>query len=135
MQGISPVLLKVKVLFLIVYVLTMPEKRSSKKNKVVVDKALLKEAVKMAAKQPRLAFYSPVASCVLNYWKSVVPRFSISEFLASIVERELAKAWPQLYQRASKELESKLRSRGRRVRRRFTSRKSSRKVKSAASAS
>lgn len=69
-----------------------------------VDEKLFREAVKIAEKQPRLAFYSPVASCVLNYWKNVIPRFSISEFLAQLVERELARAWPQLYNRASKNL-------------------------------
>jgi len=69
-----------------------------------IDEKFFREAVKMAEKQPRLAFYSPVASCILNYWKNVVPRFSISEFLAQIVERELAKAWPQLYDKALKNL-------------------------------
>jgi len=72
-----------------------------------VDEKLFKEAVRRALDQPRLAFYSPVASCVLNYWKSAVPRFSISEFLAKVVERELAKAWPKLYLRAVRELKSK----------------------------
>jgi len=80
---------------------------SGKKNKRV-DEKLFKEAVKAAVKQPRLAFYSPVASCILNYWKSAVPRFSISEFLARVVEKELAKAWPQLYKKSVKELEKKL---------------------------
>jgi hypothetical protein len=72
-----------------------------------VDEKLFKEAVRRALDQPRLAFYSPVASCILNYWKSAVPRFSISEFLAKVVERELAKAWPKLYQRAIRDLRSK----------------------------
>ena len=81
------------------------KRRSGRAEKV--DEKLFKEAVKRALSQPRLAFYSPVASCVLNYWKSAVPRFSISEFLAKVVERELAKAWPKLYQRAVRELKSK----------------------------
>jgi len=78
-------------------------RRSSGRNKRI-DENLFKEAVKAAMKQPRLAFYSPISSCILNYWKSAIPRFSISEFLARIVERELARAWPQLYKRSVKEL-------------------------------
>jgi len=76
-----------------------------------VDEKLFKEAVRRALSQPRLAFYSPVASCVLNYWKSAVPRFSISEFLAKIVEREISKAWPKLYKRTLRELKKKTGSR------------------------
>lgn len=75
-------------------------------NSKSVDERLFKEAVRFAEKQPRIAFYSPVASCVLNYWKNIVPRFSISEFIAQLVERELAKAWPQLYNKALKNLKS-----------------------------
>lgn len=71
-----------------------------------VDEKLFREAVRRAMNQPRLAFYSPVASCILNYWKSAVPRFSMSEFLARIVERELARAWPKLYRRAIRSLKS-----------------------------
>jgi hypothetical protein len=81
------------------------KRRSGRAEKV--DEKLFKEAVRRALSRPRLAFYSPVASCILNYWKSAVPRFSISEFLAKVVERELAKAWPKLYQRAVRELKSK----------------------------
>jgi len=100
----------VKLLFLIFYFLLMGRRKSSsgqtkrRGNLKGVDEKLFREAVKMAEKQPRLAFYSPVASCILNYWKSAVPRFSISEFLAQIVERELARAWPQLYNKALKNL-------------------------------
>jgi len=88
---------------------------SGRRNKRV-DEKLFREAVKAAVKQPRLAFYSPVASCILNYWKSAVPRFSISEFLARVVEKELAKAWPQLYKKSVKELERKLGGRKKRKR-------------------
>ena len=71
-----------------------------------IDEKLFREAFKRAVRQPRLAFYSPVASCILNYWKSAIPRFSISEFLAKLVERELARAWPKLYERTVKRLKS-----------------------------
>jgi len=80
-------------------------RRSGRLEKV--DERLFREAVERAMDQPRLAFYSPVASCVLNYWKSAVPRFSISEFLARVVEREIAKAWPKLYERSRRALEKK----------------------------
>lgn len=76
-----------------------------------VDEKLFREAVKRAVSQPRLALYSPVASCVLNYWKSAVPRFSISEFLAKIVEREIARAWPKLYEKARREIEKRAKRR------------------------
>ena len=104
----------VKVLFLMFYLLPMTSgkrksgSRGSGRRNKRVDEKLFREAVKAAVKQPRLAFYSPVASCILNYWKSAVPRFSISEFLARVVEKELAKAWPQLYKKSVKELEKKL---------------------------
>ncbi|MCS7125589.1 MAG: hypothetical protein NZ929_01585 [Aigarchaeota archaeon] len=64
-------------------------------------------AVESAMKQPRLAFYSPISSIVLNYWKNVIPRFSISELLAKIVEKEIANRWPQLYIRAKRSLSAK----------------------------
>lgn len=85
------------------------------RKKVKVNDRLLKEALKSAIEQPRLAFYSPVASCIMNYWKSVVPRFSISEFLSEIVEKELSRRWPQLYKRAERALRAKLKSKRRRA--------------------
>ncbi|MCD6313211.1 MAG: hypothetical protein J7L79_05335 [Thaumarchaeota archaeon] len=88
-------------------------KRKGRAGKREIDERLFKEAVRRAAAQPRLAFYSPVASCVLNYWKSAVPRFSISEFLAKVIEREIARAWPQLYEKAVKELRRKIQIRKR----------------------
>ncbi|RLF99423.1 MAG: hypothetical protein DRN49_04395 [Thaumarchaeota archaeon] len=87
----------------------MPRARSKGK----VDEKILKQAVKAAQRQPRLAFYSPVAACMLNYWKSAVPRFSMSEFLASIVEKELAKRWPKLYRMAEARMKTKFRVRRR----------------------
>ncbi|MCS7132231.1 MAG: hypothetical protein N3F65_01510 [Nitrososphaeria archaeon] len=78
-----------------------------RENLKSVDERLFKEAVRIAEKQPRIAFYSPVSSCILNYWKNVVPRFSISEFLAQLVEYELAKIWPQLYNKALKNLKGR----------------------------
>ena len=87
----------------------MPRKKSKEK----IDERLLKQAVKAAQRQPRLAFYSPVAACILNYWKSAVPRFSISEFLAGIVEKELAKRWPKLYKTAEAKVKTKFKTRRR----------------------
>jgi len=87
----------------------MPRGRSKEK----IDEGLLKQAVKAARRQPRLAFYSPVAACIMNYWKSAVPRFSMSEFLAGVVERELARRWPKLYRMAEARMKTKLRARRR----------------------
>jgi len=87
----------------------MPRKKSKEK----IDERLLKQAVKAAQRQPRLAFYSPVAACIMNYWKSAVPRFSMSEFLAGVVERELAKRWPKLYKMAEARVKAKFRARKR----------------------
>jgi len=86
-----------------------------RKLKEKIDEKLLKQAVKAAQRQPRLALYSPVAACILNYWKSAVPRFSMSEFLAAVVEKELAKRWPKLYRMAEARVKtkSKTRKRGR----------------------
>ena len=84
-----------------------------KKPKEKIDEKLLKQAVRAAQRQPRLAFYSPVAACILNYWKSAVPRFSMSEFLAGVVERELAKRWPKLYRMAEARVKTKFKARRR----------------------
>jgi len=74
---------------------------------VKLDEKKLREAVERAARQPRLAFYSPLAACILNYWKSVVPRYSISDELAKIVEAELRSRWPNLAARADKMLKQR----------------------------
>jgi len=87
----------------------MPRKKSKEK----IDEKLLRQAVKAAQRQPRLAFYSPVAACILNYWKSAVPRFSMSEFLAAVVEKELAKRWPKLYKMAEARVKTKFKARKR----------------------
>lgn len=87
----------------------MPRRKSKEK----IDEKLLKQAVKAAQRQPRLAFYSPVAACILNYWKSAVPRFSMSEFLAAVVEKELAKRWPKLYRMAEARVKTKFKARKR----------------------
>jgi len=83
------------------------KRKSVKKSSVVskrVDERFWRLAVESARRQPRLAFYSPIASAVLNYWKNIIPRFSISDLLAKIIEREIASRWPQLYVRARKSL-------------------------------
>lgn len=103
-----------------VYVITMTNRKSGRKNgekkresvqarkksamAVKVDEKFWKMAIESAKRQPRLAFYSPIASAVLNYWKNVIPRFSISDLLAKIVEKEIATRWPQLYIRAKRSL-------------------------------
>ncbi|MEN2974475.1 MAG: hypothetical protein ABDH32_02715 [Candidatus Caldarchaeales archaeon] len=76
-------------------------------KRLKVEEKYWRLAVDTAVKQPRLAFYSPVASTVLNYWKNVIPRFSISELLAKIVEKEIASRWPHLYNRAKRSLNVK----------------------------
>ncbi|MCF8884889.1 MAG: hypothetical protein QXK95_05110 [Nitrososphaerota archaeon] len=80
------------------------KKESVSKNsaKIKIEEKYWKLAIETAKKQPRLAFYSPVASAVLNYWKNIIPRFSISDFLAKIVERDIESRWSQLYNRAVK---------------------------------
>jgi len=82
-------------------------KKSVKKNSVVskrIDEKFWRLAIENAKRQPRLAFYSPIASAVLNYWKNIIPRFSMSDLLAKIIEKEIASRWPQLYVRARKSL-------------------------------
>ncbi|MEM0442790.1 MAG: hypothetical protein QXS57_02750 [Candidatus Caldarchaeum sp.] len=73
-----------------------------KKRQEHVDEKMLKTAVKQAIKQPRLAFYSPLASGILNYRKSVIPRYSISDELATIVESALSEKYPALTAKAKK---------------------------------
>ncbi len=81
--------------------------KSIKKSSPVskrIDEKFWRLAIESARRQPRLAFYSPIASAVLNYWKNIIPRFSMSDLLAKIIEREIASRWPQLYVRARKSL-------------------------------
>ncbi|MEM1946206.1 MAG: hypothetical protein QW614_00250 [Candidatus Caldarchaeum sp.] len=67
-----------------------------------LDEKKLREAVKQAVRQPRLAFYSPVAAAILNYRKSVIPRYSISDEIAKIVESALRQKYPKLTAKAKK---------------------------------
>jgi hypothetical protein len=85
-------------------------KKSVNKSSIVskrVDERFWRLAIESARRQPRLAFYSPIASAVLNYWKNIIPRFSMSDLLAKIIEKEIASRWPQLYDRARKSLSVK----------------------------
>lgn len=68
-------------------------------KKTIVDEKILRQAVEQALKQPRLAFYSPLAAGILNYRKSVIPRYSISDEIAKIVEAALRKKYPALTQK------------------------------------
>ncbi|MEM2095124.1 MAG: hypothetical protein QXX19_01190 [Candidatus Caldarchaeum sp.] len=81
-----------------------------KKRQEPVDEKILKAAVKQALKQPRLAFYSPLASGILNYRKSVIPRYSISDELATIVESALNEKYPALTAKAKRMLTKARRS-------------------------
>ncbi len=74
----------------------MGKGRTGLKRKIVVDKKALVLARQAAKRQPRITFYSPLSSLVLNYLKNVTPRFSISDEVARIVESELARRYPEL---------------------------------------
>ncbi|MEM4280923.1 MAG: hypothetical protein QW470_00905 [Candidatus Caldarchaeum sp.] len=71
-----------------------------KKQQEEIDEKKLREAVKQALRQPRLAFYSPLAAAILNYRKSVIPRYSISDELAKIVESALRQKYSKLTAKA-----------------------------------
>ncbi|MDJ0271526.1 MAG: hypothetical protein QXN23_06165 [Candidatus Caldarchaeum sp.] len=77
-----------------------------KKKKAQIDNNQLRKSVEQAIHQPRLAFYSPLSAAVMNYWKNAVPRYSISDELAKIVEAALAKKYPELTRRVTKMLKS-----------------------------
>jgi hypothetical protein len=79
--------------------------KKEKGNKEKFDEKILRESVKRALSQPRLAFYSPLAACILNYRKNTIPRYSISDELAGIVEDALRSKWPHLSSRAEKLLD------------------------------
>ncbi|MEM0381600.1 MAG: hypothetical protein QW059_03380 [Nitrososphaerota archaeon] len=72
------------------------KERVAQRRRVVVDKKSLILARQAAKRQPRITFYSPLSSLVLNYLKNVTPRFSISDEVARIVESELARRYPEL---------------------------------------
>lgn len=79
---------------------------SRKRNGEKIDEKTLKKSVDYAKKQPRLAFYSPVAAAILNYRKSTIPRYSISDELSKIVEGALRERYPTLTQRVKKLMKS-----------------------------
>jgi len=70
--------------------------------KTRIDEKVLRDAASRAKKQPRLAFYSPLAASVLNYRKDMIPRYSISEELAKIVEGEISRRWRDLADKAQR---------------------------------
>lgn len=76
-------------------------------EKGTIDKDILKNVVKIAKSNPRIAFYSPISSAVFNYIKSVTPRYSISNEIAKIVEKELSKKYPKLVNEVKKLLKKK----------------------------
>ncbi|MEM2927634.1 MAG: hypothetical protein QXY18_04490 [Nitrososphaerota archaeon] len=78
-----------------------------KSEKGTIDKDILKNVVKIAKSNPRIAFYSPISSAVFNYIKSVTPRYSISNEIAKIVEKELSRKYPKLVNEVKKLLRKK----------------------------
>ncbi|GBC71521.1 hypothetical protein HRbin02_01306 [Candidatus Calditenuaceae archaeon HR02] len=78
--------------------------RIVQRRKIVVDKKALVLARQAARRQPRITFYSPLSSLVLNYLKNVTPRFSISDEVSRIVESELARRYPELVSAARRSL-------------------------------
>jgi hypothetical protein len=78
-----------------------------KSEKGTINKDILKNVVKIAKSNPRIAFYSPISSAVFNYIKSVTPRYSISNEIAKIVEKELSKKYPKLVNEVKKLLKKK----------------------------
>ncbi len=75
-----------------------------KKRDEQIDEKTLKLSVKQALKQPRLAFYSPLAAAILNYRKNIIPRYSISDELAKTVEAALRQKYPTLTAKTRKML-------------------------------
>jgi hypothetical protein len=67
-----------------------------KRQRVAIDRRALVLAAQTAKRQPRITFYSPASSVILNYLKNTRPRFSISDEVAGIVESELARKYPEL---------------------------------------
>lgn len=66
------------------------------KSGTAIDKKAMALSLEQGRKQPRVAFYSPFSSVLLNYLKNTRPRFSISEEAASIIEAELSRRYPLL---------------------------------------
>lgn len=74
----------------------MKKQAPLRKKQEKLNKKSLAEAIKLAIKQPRLTFYSPLSAAVFNYRKSLLPRYSISDEIAKIVEAEVRRRWPEL---------------------------------------
>jgi len=71
------------------------ERMGDKADSMIIKKVIAL-SIEQGRKQPRVAFYSPFSSIILNYLKNTRPRFSISEEVASIVEAELNRRYPLL---------------------------------------
>lgn len=68
----------------------------SERTAIIIDKKAMALSLDQGRRQPRVAFYSPFSSVLLNYLKNTRPRFSISEEVASIIEAELNRRYPIL---------------------------------------
>ncbi|MCS7136320.1 MAG: hypothetical protein RMJ14_03390 [Nitrososphaerota archaeon] len=78
------------------------KQNTSNKKQEKLNKKFLAEAIKLAMKQPRLTFYSPLSAAIFNYKKSLLPRYSISDEIAKIIEAEIRKRWPELSKNVEK---------------------------------
>jgi ATP-dependent Zn protease len=87
----------------------MKQKTPLKKKQEKLNKKFLAEAIKLAMKQPRLTFYSPLSAAVFNYRKSLLPRYSISDEIAKIIETEVRRRWPELSKIAERLLKQRRR--------------------------
>jgi len=75
---------------------TREKEKMSNKAASMIDKKIMALSIEQGKKQPRVAFYSPFSSILLNYLKNTRPRYSISEEVASIIEGELNRRYPVL---------------------------------------
>ncbi len=72
----------------------------------VVNSTLVQESVRVAYRErPRVSFWSPRVSAIMYYLKKTVPDFSKSEEVETLLEKALARKYPELFKLVSEEME------------------------------
>lgn len=80
------------------------ETESKKLKAESYDPALLRKSIAKANKNSIIGVWSPLSAAILWYLKNTTPNFSISEEVREVVEKQLAKKYPELTREIKKEM-------------------------------
>jgi hypothetical protein len=77
---------------------------TSHKSKVKIDKSALEQAIDEAARQPNLTVHSEIVSAVLRYKQLTVVRYKPSVIAKDILEAEIKKMFPEIWEECMKKI-------------------------------